>query len=436
MSDGRAPAGRAPIATGSYRGVRAGSHEQQAMKILLITTTYPTPARPRQGAFNGALVAALSARHDVRVIAPIPWTQSAPGTAQPADRTPIQYPAYYYPPKILRPYHHHFYWWSIQPALRSLEREFAPDIVMGYWLHPDGAAAVSVAQRYGVPAVVMSGGTDIRILTRERRRCRAIARVLGRADRLVVFSRELATQACRLGIPGDKVDVVYRGVQRECFCPVGQDESRRACGLPRDAVILLWAGRFEPVKDPALLLHAAVRWKREWGPALRVVMAGAGPLRRRLLQLRHQLGLHDTVVLAGDLTQCQLALHFCAADRTVLTSCSEGIPNVLLESIACGTPFVATDVGGIAEIASPGIDQLVPAGDVNALAETVIRSMRTEPAADRTFVPTDLSGMADQFDRVLARLSRGRAVTVRSPLGFTTAQRATAGTPTVQEPLR
>ena len=407
------------------------------MKILLMTTTYPTPARPRQGVFNRVLVEALRARHDVRVIAPIPWTQCARRTGNTSSGSQTLHPTYYYPPKILREHYHRFYWWSIRPSLKALAQDFSPDVVMGYWLHPDGAAAVRAAQRFGVPSIVMSGGTDLRWLPREPRRCLAIAQVLENADRLVVFSRELAAHAYRLGVRPDKVDVVYRGVSRECFCRTGQAESRSACGVPRNAVVILWAGRFEDVKNPALLLHAAVRWKREWGNALRVILAGDGPLRRQLVQLCKQLGLHDVVLFAGNLTQSQLALRLSAADLTVLTSHSEGIPNVLLESIVCGTPFVATDVGGIAEIASPGIDRLVPAGDVNALAETVIQSMRAVPPARRTFVPTDLAGMTDQFDRVLARTVAHVAAAARTPaFGLTPTPHAMAFQQSSQEPAR
>jgi teichuronic acid biosynthesis glycosyltransferase TuaC len=406
------------------------------MQVLLITTSYPTPARPRQGAFNTALVEALRTRHDVRVVAPIPWTQSSRGTGPTSSCSRTWHPTYYYPPKILREHYHRFYWRSILSALKSLERDFSPDVVMGYWLHPDGAAAVCAAERYGVPSIVMSGGTDIRLLPREPRRRLAITRVLENCDRLVVFSRELAGHAYRLGVRPDKVDVVYRGVSRECFCQTGQAESRSACGVPPDAVVILWAGRFEDVKNPALLLHAAVRWKREWGSSLRVILAGDGPLRRHLVRLRTQLGLCDTVLFVGNLTQRQLALHLCAADLTVLTSHSEGIPNVLLESIACGTPFVATDVGGVAEIASPGIDRLVPAGNVNVLAETVIHSMRAVPAACRTFVPTDPAGMADQFDMVLARTTHVSAAVLRPAFGRTPALHVAASPQSSQEPAR
>ncbi len=373
------------------------------MKVLLITTTYPTPARPRQGAFNRVLVDALRARHELRVIAPIPWTQSI--RRDECDRSPVptQYPTYFYPPRLLRQHYHHFYWHSIRSSLQQWEHEFTPDVVLGYWLHPDGAAAVRAAARYRAASIVMSGGTDLRLLPQSPGRRSAITRVLDAANRLIVVSKELASQAIRLGVASEKIDVIYRGLNQHCFFPVDQNQARVGCNLPTNSIVVCWAGRFQRVKNPAMLLHAAVLWRRRWGNRLRVVMAGDGPMRNQLQQLRIQLGLQEAVQFTGDLTQSELALRYNAADVTVLTSHSEGIPNVLLESIACGTPFVATDVGGVSEIAASGIDSLVPSGDVDSLARAVIDRIERGPSGRRSFVPTDLDGMADQFDASFAR---------------------------------
>ncbi len=312
-----------------------------------------------------------------------------------------QHPIYFYPPKILREYYHWFYWQAIRSSIKCLERHFVPDLVMGYWLHPDGAAAVRAAKHFGVPSIVMSGGTDLRLLPQKPKRCRAILRVLDDADRLIVFSRELASQAESHGISRDKIDVVYRGIDRECFFPANKGISRTNCNLPQDGPVIFWAGRLEPVKNPSMLLHAAAEWKRSWDGRFHVVLAGDGPLRNQLHRLRSELQLETCIHFVGNLPQSKLAQYYNAADVTVLTSHSEGIPNVLLESIACETPFVATRVGGIPEIASIEMDRLVPAGDVNAFAQAVVQSIDTPPRGHRTFVPCDPVAMASQIQAVI-----------------------------------
>jgi glycosyltransferase involved in cell wall biosynthesis len=87
-----------------------------------------------------------------------------------------------------------------------------------------------------------------------------------------------------------------------------------------------------------------------------------------------------------------------------LTSHSEGIPNVLLESIACGTPFVATDVGGVSEIATSGLDRLIPNRDVNALVEQVVDLVNQGDHPERVFQPRSLDESARQFEAVFRLL--------------------------------
>ncbi len=370
------------------------------MKILLISTTYPTPARPRQGAFNKVLVDALRARHDVRVVAPIPCTQLHQSRSSTRSEADVFHPVYWFPPKIMRKHYGTCYWQSIRPTIARIAKAFQPDIVLGYWLDPDGYAAVRAAKKLCVPCVVMSGGSDLRLLAKSADRQANMRSVLQQSARLIVVSQELIGHARNLGIEAARIDVVHRGIDRNCFRPIPQATARRECQIAVDSIVILWAGRFESVKNPGLLLAAARQWQQVWGKQLRIVMIGAGSLHRELVKQVERDQLRDVVQFLAPMPQCELARYYNAADITVLTSNSEGIPNVLLESIACGTPFVATRVGGIPEIASPGIDQLVTAGDADRLADAVVSCVQQPPHAPRTFEPHDTAAMALQVEQV------------------------------------
>ncbi|PAY21320.1 hypothetical protein CKO51_01710 [Rhodopirellula sp. SM50] len=383
------------------------------MNLLYIATTYPTPTRPRQGMFNRNLVDALRVNHQVRVVAPIPWVErlrkpdsTSRSTAEPSPD--VFHPTYFYPPKLLRNHYDVFYWRSISPVLKQIRRTFTPDLVIGYWLHPDGRAALRAAESFRVPCVAVSGGSDLRLLPQHPARRRAIQSVLSDTQRLVVVSRDLAAQAIRLGMPPEKIDVVYRGVDHRCFHPSDRGDARDVCGLPRDAIVLIWSGRLESVKNPTLLLRAAQRWQMKWGNRLRILIAGDGSMRNELIKLRSRLGLDQCVRFEGNLSQQALAACYNAADAMVLTSHSEGIPNVLLESIACGVPFVATDVGGVSEIASPGVDRLVPDNDLDALVDAVVGQVESPSDAERDFVPDGLTEMASRFEAVFHRVVSSR----------------------------
>ncbi|MCC9599518.1 glycosyltransferase [Stieleria sp. JC731] len=384
------------------------------MNLLFISTTYPNPVNPRQGAFNQHLVKSLRDSHHVDVIAPVPWVQMVKSrNTWTANKTLPKFagtsagdshPIYLYPPKLMRRYYDRFYWHSIQNCIAKASQRERPQLVLGYWLHPDGAAAIQAAKRLQVPCVLIAGGSDLNELPKNPARRKAIQSVLESVDRLIVVSDHLRRQAIALGIDPVKVHVVYRGVDKAVFKPIDRREARQSVGLDDQHIVVVWSGRLEPVKNPTMLLQAATRWHDHWGKRFKLLIAGEGSLRNELMREVARLGLKTSVQFEGMLTQTALATRFNAANLTVLTSHSEGVPNVLLESIACGLRFVATDVGGIPEIASGGIDRLVKDDDHEALAEAVIEILESDPVGERHFYPGGLSDMADRVNEVLKQL--------------------------------
>ena len=107
-----------------------------------------------------------------------------------------------------------------------------------------------------------------------------------------------------------------------------------------------------PVKGLDILLQSlALLRSRDLDCHLYLV--GDGPLRKQLMVQANVLGLSTRITFVGPKLHEELPAWYRAADLTVLPSRSEGLPNVLRESLACGTPFVASNVGGIVEIADP-----------------------------------------------------------------------------------
>jgi peptidoglycan/xylan/chitin deacetylase (PgdA/CDA1 family) len=387
------------------------------MRLLLIANDFPNPAQPSKAIFNRYLAQALTREHDIRVISPIPWLDEwqfsadqrkalGPDRRAILDGVEVHHPRYYYPPKVLREHYGWYYWHSVHRTVRRLIEARLPDAVLSYWAHPDGEVAVRVARTFGLPSVVMVGGSDVLILPRQRRRRLCVARVLQEANAVLTVSEDLRATVIALGVRPEKVHLWRRGVDLDRFNLGDRTEARRRLDIPVEVRALLWVGRMVAVKGLDVLLDACARL-RDRGVNFHLYLVGDGPLRGSLESQTRARGLGNVVSFVGSQLHDRLPDWYRAADVTLLPSWSEGLPNVLRESLACGTPFVATRVGGIPEIAAEPAKQLVAPGDAGALAEAVSRMLADPgPAALPQSRSTGWQDSARELVRILQPLVR------------------------------
>lgn len=395
------------------------------MKILFFSYAYPNPIHPGQGTFNRTMIAGLAGEHEVRVVTPIAFTDICSawikgkltrGLNDPAFQAvpgvKAEYCPWYYTPFCLRTLYGRFMRASVRSRLDRVMREFQPDIVVSYWTHPDGEAAVEAAHRFGVRAVTIVGGSDVLINARRGLRRTAILAVLQKADAVVTVSESIRRVLIADGIAESKMHVVRRGIDRELFHPGDCQSARQSLGLPQDCPILVSVGRLVDVKGHVHLIEAC-RLLAERGVPFQCYLLGDGPLRPQLLKQIADCGLTDRVVLKGAQTSAQLGEWYRAADLSILASLSEGVPNVLLESIASQTAFVASNVGGIPEIADPDLDRLVPAGNPSALADGIedrIVAIGTAHKRTRRFEPPSMSEAAETLSLILQSVVSGKSM--------------------------
>ena len=385
------------------------------MRILIVTGDFPNPQQPTRGTFNFQLARALARKHEVVVIAPVSWRDEwrlrARRTELERARTlhglEVHHPRYYYPPGMLRTAYGWFLWRSVASTAGNVLAAFQPDVVMGYWLHPDGEVALRIAKLAGVPGVVMSGGSDVLLLARDSARRKCMTRVLQGADAAVFVSEHLGRAAAQLGLEDTPIHIVRRGVDLDLFCPGDQASSRRRLGLDAKQLVLLWVGRMVRVKGLDVLIDACARLQRG-ALDFALYLAGDGPLRQELDKRAATMGVAGRVVFAGVVQHGDLPDWYRAANVTVLPSRSEGVPNVLLESIACGTPFVASDVGGIAEIADTLRDRLVPAENAAALAQALSEVAGGRTTTRRRFTPVSWEQSAASLEEVFREVIEER----------------------------
>ena len=187
---------------------------------------------------------------------------------------------------------------------------------------------------------------------------------------------------------GDRMVVIPPGVDVGHFYPISPDEAKLYVGLKPDDRMALFVGRIEPLKGVDTLIQAmsCLKWK-DVEPVHLAIIGGnpsASPREMstemaRLQKLCDDLCVGQTVVFLGQRDQDKLPYYYSAAEVVVMPSHYESFGMVALEAMACGTPVIASDVGGLSHLVRDGITGFhVPNGDHVALASTLARLLQDE----------------------------------------------------------
>jgi glycosyltransferase involved in cell wall biosynthesis len=350
------------------------------MHLLFLSTTFPDTHDPARGSYNVALCRALAARHSVTAIAPRGWQEMFRATlhrrrfaASPAAEgmgIDCRFPTFWYTPGIRHAEHGVALWRSVAPTVKQIHAARPIDAVLSYWAHPDGEAGLRAARFAGVPHAVIVGGSDVLLLPQRQDRRDAVVRVLRESDAVITVSEGLRTAVIQLGVDPLRVHAIYQGIDADRFHIGDHVAARRRLGVASDRTLLLWVGRMVEVKRLDVLVEAC-RVLQQQGTDFQLCLAGDGPLRTAIENSFAEAGLQDRVRFLGSIRHEHLPEWYRAADAVVMSSRSEGLPNVLRESLACGTPFASTDVGSIGEIADPAWSRLAPPDDPNGLAQAI-----------------------------------------------------------------
>ncbi len=263
---------------------------------------------------------------------------------------------------------HSHYWLSAEVT----------DVVRSDW-------DVPVVQMFHTLGLVKSQVLDETLNGESPERIAAERTAVRSADRIVAASEiELADLASLYGADPAKVRVIPLGVDTQLFRPLRQSDARAALGRDACEDTILFVGRIEQIKGIDVLLEAVGQLLRR-RPDLRrrvclVIVGGAtdpnadGSESEKVAELRRMVeahGIRDSVDFVGSLDQRELACFYAAADVCAVPSLTESFGLVALEAMACGTPVVATRVGGLQTVVTDESGLLVPPGDSSALSEAI-----------------------------------------------------------------
>jgi len=334
------------------------------VNILTFSSLYPNEVQPTHGLFVETRLRKLVERHPVAatVMAPVPWFPfSSPRFGRYAEfrRVPeravrggieVLYPRYFVLPKLGMNVGPQLMAAGVAAAARRLQQDVGRiDLIDAHYFYPDGVAAALLSQRLDIPVVITARGSDINLIARYRRPRRQILWAARQAAHVITVSRNLRDAVIEMGIPAESVTTLRNGVDLDVFrLPEDRGALRRRLGFHRRTLVSV--GNLLELKGHDLVIRALAEL-----PHTDLVIIGKGPQLADLKALAARLGLADRVRVMGPLAQTELRHYYAAADALVLASSREGWPNVLLESMACGTPVIGAPVGGVPEIT--GSDQ-------------------------------------------------------------------------------
>lgn len=360
------------------------------IKTLLFSSLYPSSARPGHGIFVETRLRELLKTGEVetRVVAPVPWFPfsstvfgeygrfAATPKYERWNDIPVHHPRYYLLPKVGMNMAPQALANGALPTVHKLIAEgFDFDLIDAHYYYPDGIAAGIIAREIGKPFVVTARGTDLNVIPDYPEPRKRIVETASRAHASIGVCNALMEKLSTLGAAPDKLNVFRNGVDLERFRPEPMDEARRRLGLTGHRIILS-VGNLVELKGHDIAISAMASLPSD----VTLVIVGKGSLESELKSLADRLQLNDRVVFVGPIPNTDLRWWYSAADVLVLCSSREGWANVLLESMACGTPVISTAVGGTPEIVTTSqVGRLMHTRDSAALLEAFHSLMDSYP---------------------------------------------------------
>jgi teichuronic acid biosynthesis glycosyltransferase TuaC len=358
-----------------------------------------------------------SGKVESKVVAPVPWFPSQSqrfgdyaAFAKVAARETrygidVRHPRYLVIPKVgmtAAP------WLLAQSAKKEIGRiideGYDFDAIDAHYFYPDGVAAVMLGKYFNKPVVITARGTDINLIPQYTLPRKQLMWAADNAAGMITVCNALRDEMIGLGMPGERIVPLRNGVDLQRFQPMDRQAARGKLGI--DGFTIISVGLLDRRKAHDLTIGALPLM-----PDVKLLIAGTGPERKNLEAQAERLGVSDRVKLLGAVAQTELKDYYNAADAMVLASSREGWANVLLESMACGTPVVASNVWGTPEVvAAPEAGVLMKERTSEGIAEAMrkLRDNYPDHAATRRYAENfswdaTTEGQLQLFSRIIGK---------------------------------
>jgi glycosyltransferase involved in cell wall biosynthesis len=289
-------------------------------------------------------------------------------------------------------------------------------IIHAHMLFGPAFAAALAGRFLGKRVIVKLGSSgptgEIQVSLRTVRGRLRLALLRRWADVIVALDDDMKAEALAAGFLPERICRMVNGIEVSSFArAVSLENAKVKLGF-QDKVLVLFVGRLVPQKSLPTLLRA-LHQAAQICPNLHLVLVGSGSEQASLESLVDELKIHELITFAGN--QSDVKPYLNASDIFVLPSESEGMSNALMEGMAAGLPCVATPVGASPDMLDQGkYGMLVPAGDVNAWADAIVRLARDpvrrkelgNAAHQRILAEYDFSVVGARYDALYQELIR------------------------------
>jgi teichuronic acid biosynthesis glycosyltransferase TuaC len=344
------------------------------MNVLLFTSVFPSSARPNHGLFVLRRVKAIESRGRVKfdTLIPVVYSRASVGLSDAhvqqvdevtipgrRDATVIRYPFW---PKFDSPF-------GAAPMLASTSIHMLArmSVMRSYHaidahnLFPDGIVGAALSRLLSIPLILTARGTDVNSALNHPLKRWQIMKACAQASRITAVSTSLKSRLEEIGVSSGKIDVILNGVDHELFNPNGRRE------LNQNSVQLLTVGLLDRRKRQDIVIRIAAAI-----PECVLTIVGHGPEKSNLVALVDALGIRSRVRFLGQVPHRDMPEIYRGADILVHAAEREGLANVLIESVASGTPVVALDRWGAREVISePTVGRLVADQSVERYVEAI-----------------------------------------------------------------
>lgn len=359
------------------------------LRVLTLSSLFPDASRPNFGVFVERQTLGLAAHPDIelKLVAPLglpPWPLSRMGRYTALSALPAHEdwkgvetwrPRFPNLPGTGGRFHAAMLARRLAPLLRSIRRDFAFDVIDASFFFPDGVAAVALGRAFGAPVSVKARGADIHHWGGSAATGAQVIAAGAAADGLLAVSESMRADMVALGMDAEKIRVHRTGVDLDRFAPRSREAAKATLGVTGPLVASV--GALIPRKGHEIVIEAIAAL-----PGVRLLIAGEGPERPKLVAQIARQGLSDRVTLMGSVAHGDLPGLLAAADVMALASSSEGLANAWVEALASGTPVVIPDAGGARELVTAPEHGRIVARNAAAFAEAIAALLAAPPPTD------------------------------------------------------